>query len=96
MVEAGEERDDDEALHRRGQVRPHHLAELVGLALEAERLALDLLVVLELHLEQLHHLDRGAGRAGDGDAGVVVGREHLLDAAAGDHVAGGGATVAAP
>ena len=56
--------------------------------------ALHLLVVLELDLEELHHLDRGPGRAGDRDAGEVVGREHLLDAAAGDHVAGGGPPVA--
>ena len=70
------------------------MAELVGLALEAQHLALHLLVVLELGLEQLHHLDRRPRRAGDRDAGEVVGREHLLDAAAGDRVARGGAPVA--
>ena len=94
MVVAGEEGHHHEALHGGGKVAPDHLAELVGLALEREGLALDLLVVLELHLEQLHHLDRRPGRAGDGDAGVVVGREHLLDAPAGDGVSRGGATVA--
>ena len=51
-----------------GRLRPDQLAELVGLALEAQRVALHLLVVLELDLEQLHHLDRGPGRAGDRDA----------------------------
>ena len=77
-----------------GRFARDHLAELVGLALEREGLALDLLVVLELHLEQLHHLDRRPGGTGDGDAGVVVGREHLLDAPAGDGVSRGGAPVA--
>ena len=81
-VEAGEERHDHEALHRHRQVGAHHLPELVRLALEAERLALHLLVVLELDLEELHHLDRRPGRAGDGDAGEVVGRQDLLHAAA--------------
>ena len=93
LVVSGEERDDGEALHGGGQVAPHHLAELVGLALEREGLALDLLVVLELHLEEAHHLDRGPGGPGDGDAGEVVGREHLLDAAVGDRVPGRGPTV---
>ena len=44
------------------------MRQLVGLALEAERRALDLLVVLELELEQLDHLHGRAGGAGDGDA----------------------------
>ena len=68
-VVTGEERHDHEALHRRGQVGPHELAELVGLALERQDLALDLLVVLELDLEELDQLDRRARGAGDGDAG---------------------------
>ena len=55
---------------------------------------LDLLVVLELGLEQPHHLDREAGGAGDADAGVLVGREDLLDVALGDDVAHRGAPVA--
>ena len=84
LVVAGEQRHDREALHRGGQVAAHEQAELVGLALEAQHLALHLLVVLELGLEQLHHLDRGPGRARDRDAGEVVGREHLVDAAVGD------------
>ena len=87
LVVAGEERNDREALHRGGQVAAHHHAELVGLAFEAQHLALHFLVVLELGLEQLHHLDRGPGRAGDRDTGEVVGGEHLLDAPAGDRVA---------
>ena len=52
QVVAGEDRHDDHALHRRRQVATHHRRQLVGLALEAERRALDLLVVLELQLEQ--------------------------------------------
>src|SRR5207248_8966190 len=51
-VIAGEDGDDDEALHGRRQVRADHLGKLVGLALEAQDAALDLLVVLELGLEE--------------------------------------------
>ena len=94
LVVAGEQRHDREALHRGGQVGAHEHAELVGLAFEAQHLALHLLVVLELGLEELHHLDRGPGRAGDRDAGEVVGREHLVDAAVGDRVARGRPAVA--
>ena len=94
LVVAREQRHDREALHRRGQVAAHHHAELVGLAFEAQHLALHLLVVLELGLEQLHHLDRGPGRTRDRDAGEVVGREHLVHAAVGDRVAGRRAPVA--
>ena len=68
--------------------------EPVGLAVHRQRHALDLLVVLELGLEQPDHLDREAGRAGDADAGVLVGREDLLDVALGDDVAHRGAPVA--
>ena len=60
MVVAGEERHHREALHGRGQVAPHHLAEWLALPSRRARLALDLLVVLELDLEELHHLDRGS------------------------------------
>ncbi len=93
-VEAGEQRDDDEALHRHREVRFDHLRELVGLAFEAEHLALDLLVVLELGLEEAHHVDGRAGRARDRDGGEVVGREDLDDVAVGDLVALGRAPVA--
>ena len=62
---------------------------LSWLALPSRRelLALDLLVVLELELEELDHLDGRAGGAGDGDARVAVGREDLLDVAVADEVA---------
>ena len=82
-VVAGEQRHDAEALHGGRQVVAHHLPELVGLALEAEDGALHLLVVLELELEELHHLDGRARGAGDGDAAEAVGREHLLHRACG-------------
>jgi hypothetical protein len=49
--------------------------------------------VLELDLEQPHHLDGDAGTAGDADGGVLVGREDLLDVALGDDVAHRGAPV---
>ena len=88
-VVAGEQRHDHEPLHRRGEVRAHEQRELVGLAVERQPLALDLLVVLELGLEEAHHLHRRPGGAGDRDPGVVVGREDLLDAAARDREARG-------
>ena len=94
LVVAGEQRHDREALHRGRQVGAHQHAELVRLAFEAQHLALHLLVVLELGLEQLDHLDRRPGRARDRDTGEVVGREHLVDAPVRDRVAGGRPTVA--
>jgi hypothetical protein len=51
--------------------------------------------VLQLDLEQPDHLHRDPGGAGDPDAGVVVGREDLLDLAVGDQVAHRGPAVAA-
>ena len=72
----------------------HHPPELVRLAVEAERATLDLLVVLELELEELHHLDRRPSGPGDAHGGVVVGGEHLLDPTVADEVAGGGTPVA--
>ena len=94
LVEAGEEWHDDETLHCGGKVGADHLGELVGLALERQRLALDLLVVLELGLEQADHVDAGTGDAGDGDAREVVGGKYLLDPPVGDRVAAGGTPVA--
>ena len=44
--------------------------------------------MLQLDLEQLDHLDRHPGRAGERDDAVVVGGEDLLDVALGDVVAG--------
>jgi hypothetical protein len=94
LVEAREDRHDHQALHRRRQIHADHLAQPVGLALQREVLALDLLVVLELGLEELGHLHRRAGGAGDADAGQLVGLEDLLDAAAGDLIARGRLAIA--
>jgi hypothetical protein len=71
----------------------HHAGQLVGLALQRQGRALDLLVVLQLQLEEADHLDGRSGGPGDGDARVVVGGEHLLDGAVADQVAGGGPAV---
>ena len=60
-----EEGHDDQALHGARQVLAHHLGQLVRLALEAQRHALDLLVVLELELEEANHVEREARRACD-------------------------------
>ena len=92
-VEAGEQRDDGESLHREAEVGADQGGEPVGLAVHRERRALDLLVVLELGLEEPHHLDRETGGAGDADHGVLVGREDLLDVALGDDVAHRGAAI---
>jgi hypothetical protein len=43
------------------------VTELVGLAFQGQAVALDLLIVLELRLEQAGHLDRRPGRPGDRD-----------------------------
>ena len=94
QVVAGEDRHDDEALHRRAEVAAQQHRELVRLAVEAEELALDLLVVLELELEELDHLHRRTGRAGDGDAAVAVGLGDLLHGPVRDEVARGRPPVA--
>jgi hypothetical protein len=75
-------------------VAADHPGELVGLALQGQLGTLDLLVVLELELEQLHHLDGGPGGPGDRHTGVAVGREHLFHRAVADEVAGGRPAVA--
>jgi hypothetical protein len=93
-VDAAEDRHDGEALHGGAEVAPDHRGEPVGLAVEGQHRALDLLVVLELHLEQADQLDADAGRAGDADQRVGVGGMHLLDVALGDEVAHGGPPVA--
>ena len=59
QVVAGEDRHHGQALHGHRQVVADHAAELVGLALQAEGDALHLLVVLEVGLEELHHLEAG-------------------------------------
>ena len=93
LVVATEDRHHAHAHHRRLEVGADHARELVRLALQAQRHALDLLVVLELELEELDHLHRRTGRAGDGDGAEAIGLDHLLHRAMADRVAGGGSTV---
>ena len=50
--------------------------------------------MLQLGLEDAHHLDGRTGRPGDGDGRGIVGGEHLLDGAVGDRVPLGSAPVA--
>ncbi len=57
-------------------------------------MALELLVVLELDLEQPDQLDPDARDAGDADAGELVAAEHLVDVALHDHVPRGRPPVA--
>src|SRR6185437_6899584 len=94
LVVAGEQGDHRQALHRGHQVVADHLAEAVGLALEGERAALHLLVVLEFDAEQADELKSHAGHARHADRRVLVGAEYLLHVALGDHVPGGRAPVA--
>src|SRR4051794_14094312 len=56
-VVAGKQWHDGEALHGHREVVADEQRQAVGLALEAEGRAFDLLVVLELDLEQAHELD---------------------------------------
>ena len=93
-VVADEQRHERQPLHRGAEVAPHHAGQLVGLAVEGQRDALDLLVVLQLDREQAHRLDREPGRARDAGRRVVVGDEDLLHVARGDEVAHGGPPVA--
>ncbi len=92
-VVAREQRDHHEALHGQGEVLAHHLGQLVGLALEGEGRAFYFFVVLELDLEEAHHLDGHAGGTGDGHRRKAVGGKDLLHGAVGDDVAHGGAAV---
>ena len=93
LVVATEDRHHTHAHHRRLEVGADHARELVRFALQAQRHALDLLVVLELELEDLDHLHRRTGRTGDGDGAEAIGLDHLLHRAVADPVAGGGSTV---
>src|SRR5437763_1543183 len=83
-----------EPLHRHAEVVADHRGEPVGLAVEAQRRALELLVVLQLDLEQADHLDSEPRGARDPDDAELVGLENLLDVALGDDVAHRGAAVA--
>jgi hypothetical protein len=93
FVVAPEQRDHHQSLDRQGEIPPDHLGQPVGLALQREPIAGDLLVVLELQLEQLHDLDGLARCAGDGDHREIVGSEDLLHLVLGDGVPLGGAAV---
>ena len=86
-VVAGEQRHHRQTLHRQAEVAPDHRRRAGSPCRRGRAGALDLLVVLELDLEQPDELDGEPGGAGDADAGVLVGREHLLDVALGDDVA---------
>ena len=93
-VPAREQRHHHQALQGETQVEPDHRGQPVGLPHQRQRLALDLLVVLELDLEQPDQLDRDPGGPGDADDRELIGREHLLDVALGDDVAHRGPPVA--
>ena len=66
----------------------------LALTFDGEAAAFDLLVVLELELEQPHHLDGRTCGAGDADHRMRVGGEHLFHVAMRDEVARGGSAVA--
>ena len=87
QVVAGEKRHDGKPLHGHRQVAANHHREPICLTLKGKRGALQLLVVLEFDLEKAYEFDRETGRAGDADARMFVGLEHLLDVALRDDVA---------
>ena len=89
QIVAREKRHDDEPLHGHRQILADHLGELVGLPLELEGFALDLLVMLELYAQYPSHFDGGARGPRDGHERMVVSRVHLLDVAGRDAVAFG-------
>src|SRR5690606_5254503 len=86
VVVAGEERNHHQTLHRHRQLAPDQAGQEGGLPVEGESASFQLLVVLQFHLEETHHLDGEAGRPGDRHRRVVVGGENLLDVAVGDQV----------
>ena len=92
-VEPGEDRHHRQPLHGHGQVGGYQLAQLVRLALQTQRTAFDLFVVLQLQLEQPHHFDGRSSGARDGDTRVAVCGEHLFDRTMADEVARGGSSV---
>ena len=81
QIESGEQWNDDQTLHGKSEVAAQKRRESICLAVERQRGALDLLVVLEFHLEQTHQLHCNAGGSGDPDDGVLVRGEDLLDVA---------------
>ena len=94
LVVAGEDRHDAEPCMAAGRLLRTIWPSWLALPSRLSGVALDLLVVLELQLEELDHLDGRTGRAGDGDTAVAVGREHLLHRPVRDQVARGGPPVA--
>ncbi len=87
LIEAGEQRHHGQPLHRHAQIAADHRGEPVGLALQREGGALHLLEVLQLQLEQLHHLHRQPRGARNTHGGVLVGGKDLLDVPLRDDVA---------
>ena len=69
-------------------------ASRLALPFEAERRALDLLVVLEFDLKELDHLDRDARGAGDANRGEFIALIDLVHVALSDDVAHRGAAIA--
>ena len=92
-VVADEQRNGRQTLQGRAEIAPHHRGQPADLAVEGQRDAFDLLVVLEFDGEQPDHLDRDPGGAGDPGRRVLVGDVDLLDVARGDEVAHGGPAV---
>src|SRR5918999_5475112 len=78
LVEPGEQRHHYQTLHRGGPVAAEPLGQLGWPGLQRQTLALHLLVMLELGLEQAHELDRRTGGARDRHRRHVVGGEYFL------------------
>ena len=72
VVPADEQRQDDKALHRLRQVAADQRAEPVGLSVEAEADALNLLEVLEFDLKQPHQFDGHARDPRNADIAIIM------------------------
>jgi hypothetical protein len=92
-VESDQQRHRSQSLHRRTQIAPNHRRQLVGLAVEGERHALDLLVVLEFDSEQTNQFDCDTRSSGNARSGVLVGDVDLLHVTVGDQIALSGAPI---
>src|SRR5690606_40699654 len=77
LVIAGEERDDRQPLEGERELVADQPRQERGLPLQREGDSFDLLVMLELYLEEPHHVDGETGDTGNGDPRRPVGRKDL-------------------
>ncbi|KDQ05190.1 hypothetical protein EN35_09260 [Rhodococcus qingshengii] len=76
-----------QTLHRCSEISSNHRRKSIGLAVEREWDAFDLLVMFELDREEPDQFDCDPGRTGNTRSRVVVRDVHLLHVTAGDEIA---------